>query len=265
MENLALFPMYTLAGGLVGFIVGITGIGGGALMTPLLLMFGFPPHIAIGTDLLYAAITKSGGVYMHHRQKTINWRIVLTMAAGSIPAAIVVGLILQYFYNQPEHYNSILTSSLGVMLTITAVVILYNSRLKASASSPIRGLRKQFLRFASPITVTMGLLLGTLVTLSSVGAGAFGTAILMLLYPRLKGVKIVGTDLAHAVPLTLVGGLVHMSLGHVDYVLLAALLCGSLPAIYFGTKVGKHLPNQIMLPILATLLFIIGIKYTFFS
>ena len=202
---------------------------------------------------------------MHQREKTINWPIVVAMAAGSIPAAIAVGLILRFVYTQPDNYNDLLTVSLGIMLMITAGVILAKTRLKTSARSPIQGVRKYLITHSTPITVVMGVILGTLVTLSSVGAGAFGTAVLLTLYPRLRGVKIVGTDLAHAVPLTLVGGLVHLSLGHVDYVLLAALLVGSLPAIYLGTKAGKHLPNKMMHPILAVMLIIIGIKYTFFG
>lgn len=257
------FLLYVLAGAAVGFAVGLTGIGGGSLMTPLLLLFGFPPHVAVGTDLLYAAITKAGGVAVHHRQSTIQWRIALVLGLGSIPASILTIYVLHRFFPDGSAYGPLLTVALGVMLIITSVVIMLRSRLQHVADEP-REKVGWALRNSGKLTFAMGLLLGVMVTLSSVGAGAIGTAILMILYPRLPSIHIIGTDLAHAVPLTLVAGLGHLMLGNVDFALLGALLIGSLPAIFVGTWVGTRLPNRFLQPILASVLFGLGAKYAFF-
>lgn len=259
------FLLYVMSGALVGLIVGITGIGGGSLMTPLLLLFGIPPHIAVGTDLLYAAITKASGVVAHHRQKTIRWSITLLMVAGSIPTAIITGIILSFYFDDYQQYTGIITSSLGVMLVITAILLLFRKKLQLFAEKQSNLNKKSWLQAKRvPITIFMGVILGVFVTLSSVGAGAIGTVILLILYPYLRSIQIVGTDLAHAVPLTLVGGLVHLGLGNVDYALLGALLVGSIPAIHLGSKVGSHLPENLLRNILAGLLLILGIKYVLF-
>ncbi len=255
--------LYILAGAGVGFAVGLTGIGGGSLMTPLLLLFGFPPHIAVGTDLLYASITKSGGVVMHHRQGTIHWRVVLALAAGSLPAALVTIAVLHRYFPDSSAYGHLLTVALGFMLILTSLVILLRTRIQKSAELPVEHYGWA-LRNAGKLTFLMGIGLGVMVTLSSVGAGAIGTAILLMLYPRLPSIHIVGTDLAHAVPLTLIAGLGHMALGNVDFYLLGSLLVGSLPAIVVGTWVGTRIPNRYLQPLLASALFGLGMKYAFF-
>lgn len=256
---------YIVAGAAVGFAVGLTGVGGGSLMTPILLLFGFPPQIAVGTDLLYASITKSGGVLLHRRQGTIRWRIVLTLFAGSIPASLITVFFLDSVFSDSEEYASVLTSCLGFMLILTATVLLFKSRL---VSGQLNNETPKILRAvqenATPYTWLMGIALGVLVTLSSVGAGAFGAAVLLTLYPRLSSINIIGTDLAHAVPLTLVAGMGHLFLGNVDFSLLGSLLIGSLPAIYVGTKLGNRMPENIMQPILASTLLVLGVKYAFF-
>ncbi|MCX4029577.1 sulfite exporter TauE/SafE family protein [Endozoicomonas sp. SM1973] len=255
--------LYILAGATVGLAVGLTGVGGGSLMTPLLLLFGFPPHIAIGTDLMYASITKASGVSLHHKRRTINWRLVGLLGAGSLPAAGLTVLLLNYYFKDSSEYSHLLTSSLGFMLIMTAVVLLARSRLALDSAQP--SVIQQFItRHLAAITLTMGALLGALVTLSSVGAGAIGTALLMVLYPQLTGVRVVGTDLAHAVPLTFIAGLGHIWLGNVDFGLLASLLVGSLPAIYIGSRLGARLPEKVMHPVLASTLFALGVKYAFF-
>lgn len=242
--------------------VGVTGVGGGSLMTPLLILFGFPYHVAIGTDLLYAAVTKAGGVVAHHKHGTINWRIVGLLGAGSIPASIATAMLLDSVFNGAADYKPLLTTSLGVMLILTSAVLLFKSRLQApQTTASTSWLRRQ----AAPVTVVMGLLLGIFVTLSSVGAGAIGTAILLVLFPALKAKQIVGTDIAHAVPLTLIAGLGHLIfLGNVDFVLLACLLIGSLPAVSLGTKLGANLPNRVLQPILAIILMLLGVKFALF-
>lgn len=259
------FLLYVISGALVGLIVGTTGIGGGSLMTPLLLVFGIPPHIAVGTDLLYAAITKASGVVAHHRQKTINWPITLLMVAGSIPTAIITGLILSAYFDDYQQYSGIMTASLGVMLMITATLLLFRRKLQLFAEHQSNLNKTSWIQSNRMcITIVMGVILGVFVTLTSVGAGAIGTVILLILYPYLRSIQIVGTDLAHAVPLTLVGGLVHLSLGNVDYALLGALLLGSIPAIHLGSKIGQKLPETLLRNILAGLLMVLGIKYIVF-
>lgn len=258
------FILYILAGAGVGFAIGLTGVGGGSLMTPLLLVFGFPPNIAVGTDLLYASITKSGGVFMHRRQGTIRWRIVFALGSASIPASLVTIWVLKtYFSDGGMDYTSILTSSLGVMLIITSIVILFKKKLVSGSLENTR-LVKATRKHAYLWTFVMGLVLGVFVTLSSVGAGAFGTAVLLVLFPRMPAIHIVGTDLAHAVPLTLVAGMGHLFLGNVDFVLLFSLIAGSLPAIYVGTRLATRLPDNILQPVMASVLLILGVRYAFF-
>ena len=253
---------YILAGASVGLAIGVTGVGGGSLMTPLLILFGFPYHVAIGTDLLYAAATKAGGVVAHQRKGTIRWPIVLLLGAGSIPAAIATTFTLKSLFNGAHDYEPLLTTSLGIMLILTSTVLLFKSRLTQTTDEPSESWIK---RYNKVITVIMGVFLGIFVTLSSVGAGAIGTAILLLLYPAMKAKQIVGTDIAHAVPLTLIAGLGHLLLlNNVDFLLLGCLLIGSLPAVTLGTRIGAQLPNRILQPVLATILMALGIKFAIF-
>lgn len=253
--------LYILAGAAVGFIVGITGIGGGALMTPLLLLFGFPPNIAVGTDLMYASLTKASGVISHHKQKHVEWKLVKLLAIGSIPAALITGYSLQNIFEDSESYEALIKNSLGFMLLLTAFVVIFRKQLQRFTLRSKSSSEKS----RDALTLFMGIVLGILVTLTSVGAGAIGTAVLMLLYPALRSSHVVGTDIAHAVPLTACAGLVHMALGNVDFGLLFALLVGSIPAIQLGSKVSHHLPDNVLKPLLASILFFLGAKYAFFS
>ncbi|UTW49891.1 sulfite exporter TauE/SafE family protein [Bacterioplanoides sp. SCSIO 12839] len=253
--------LYIASGALVGLIVGVTGIGGGALMTPLLLMFGFPPHIAVGTDLMYASLTKAGGAISHHKQKHVEWSLVRLLAIGSIPAALITGFALETLFEDSEQYGALLSSALGIMLLITACVIILRPKIQQWSASTFNG---SLSHHRNSATIAMGVFLGVFVTLSSVGAGAIGTAILMLLYPALRSTNIVGTDIAHAVPLTLAAGLIHMYLGNVDFYLLGALLVGSLPAIHLGSRLSRKVPEKMLKPLLAGILFTIGAKYAFF-
>lgn len=251
------FIWYILAGAGVGLAIGVTGVGGGSLMTPLLLLFGFPPHIAIGTDLMYAGIAKSTGVYLHAKKGNVNWRIVGAMAVGSLPASLITVWALSQF-DKPDHYQQILTSTLGLMLLITALVIIFRNKILSTFDFHLSESTSLKLIFIC------GLALGVLVTLTSVGAGALGTAIMMILFPVMRAKNIVGTDLAHAVPLTLIGGVGHLLLGNVDYTLLMGLLIGSIPAIYLGTYIASYVPNRVLQPLLATALMAFGVKYLFF-
>jgi hypothetical protein len=253
---------YSLAGFVVGFIVGMTGVGGGSLMTPILVLgFGIKPAVAVGTDLLYAAITKSGGILVHNKKGNINWRIVGLLSLGSLPASVLSVYLLKYMDHAGINYDRLITLSLSIALMLTSLVLLFKDRLQKFGRNErfkvIHVLHKQL---QTPITVLAGIILGVLVTLSSVGAGALGAAILFFLYPRLPAIKIVGTDLAHAVPLTAVAGLGHMHLGTINYSMLAFLLLGSLPGIYIGSHLAIRLPDQLVRAALAGMLFLIGVR-----
>lgn len=246
---------FILSGAGVGIIVGITGVGGGALMTPILILFGIPSKIAIGTDLFYAAITKGSGMVSHARQGHVKWNVVAKLASGSIPGSIITFLILRQF----EHvdYTGVLTKALGIMLVITALVLFFRPHLKQLSVQQNLSPRVQLI-----LTVALGLFVGSFVTLSSVGAGALGTAILMVLFPILLPKEVVGSDIAHAVPLTFIAGMFHYSLGHVDWELLISLILGSVPMVILGAKLSTRIPSRVMHPFLASLLLGLGIMYS---
>ncbi len=250
--------IYTVSGFLVGFVVGVTGVGGGSLMTPLLmLVFGISPAVAVGTDLLYASITKMGGIVAHGRQGTVDWKVVRLLATGSIPASLLSLVVLRNLAVDEAHLKTLITAILSIALVLTALALLLRPYLQSLGrrDGEIYELRAHHLTGA---TITFGAVLGVLVTLSSVGAGALGVVVLLFLYPRVPMARIVGTDIAHAVPLTLVAGLGHAALGTVNYSLLGSLLLGSLPGIWVGSHVGVKIPEKILRPILATMLMIIG-------
>ncbi|MBI1732724.1 MAG: sulfite exporter TauE/SafE family protein [Gammaproteobacteria bacterium] len=253
---------YTVAGFAVGFIVGLTGVGGGSLMTPVLvLLFNFKPAVAVGTDLLYAAITKSGGIFVHHRKGNVDWRIVRLLAAGSIPASLLSLLLLRALEAAGVNYDRIITLALAVALILTSSVLMFRGQMEVlSRNESLDFVRALHRRLRTPMTVVAGACIGFFVTLSSVGAGALGAAILFFLYPRMRPITIVGTDLAHAVPITAIAGLGHAHLGTVNYELLASLLLGSLPGIYLGSHTGANLPDRIVRPILAGMLLLIGVR-----
>lgn len=253
---------YTLSGLLVGILVGLTGVGGGSLMTPLLVfVFGIPPVKAVGTDLLFAAITKSGGVWIHSRLKTIEWRIVGLLAAGSVPASLLTTYGLQQIGVHNERLNTIITTALGFALILTSIALLFKDEFQQLGQRLSSQKLSAWKRWRGAITIAAGVVLGILVTLTSVGAGALGAAILFFLYPGLPTVRIVGTDIAHAVPLTAVAGLGHLHMGTVDFVLLGSLLLGSLPGIYLGSRLSHRVPEKVMRPILASMLMLIGVKF----
>lgn len=253
--------IYPLSGFVVGLIVGLTGIGGGSLMTPLLvLMFGVAPATAVGTDLLYAAITKAGGAIAHTRRNNVQWRIVSLLAAGSVPASAATIGVLHALGTQTKAFNSVVTTALGVALILTALSLIFKSQLQRLAARSGIGKHSDASTPTVVRTVVTGVILGVLVTVSSVGAGALGTAALIFLFPALASRQIVGTDIAHAVPLTLVAGLGHAVIGTVDYSLLASLLVGSLPGIWLGTQLGGRLPERHLRSALAAMLLIVGGK-----
>lgn len=257
---------YIVSGFAVGVLVGLTGVGGGSLMTPLLVfLFGFQPAVAVGTDLLFAAITKTGGVWVHHdKHGSVDWKVVGIMALGSLPAAVLTIFTIRHLMSIGKETSGLITYSLGIALILTAAALLVRSYLmrnteRVTENGSISSGR--FKRAQVPATVLTGVILGVLVTLSSVGAGALGTIAILFLYPKMRTLKVVGTDLAHAIPLTAVAGLGHWTLGHIDFVLLGSLLIGSLPGIWIGSHLSAKIPEKILRPILASLLLIIGLKF----
>lgn len=254
---------FIFAGFAVGLVVGMTGVGGGSLMTPLLIfVFGVKPHLAIGTDLLFAAFTKMGGTIHLARARVVDWRIVGQTALGSIPAALITLYALQRLGPANPATQTLMTTTLGVALLLTASATLYKAlRGKASPAHIAPELLAQATRprhWALP--VLFGAVIGALVTLTSVGAGAIGVIVLMLLYPALPLPRIVAADIAHAVPLTLVAGLGHASIGSVDWLLLAKLLAGSLPGIWLGTQLMRKTPERVIRSLLSVLLAYAGAK-----
>jgi uncharacterized membrane protein YfcA len=254
---------FVFAGFAVGLVVGLTGVGGGSLMTPLLIFFfGIKPHLAIGTDLLFAAFTKMGGTVSLARARAVDWKIVGQTAAGSIPASLATLYMLQRLGPANPATQTIMTTTLGIALLLTAGATLYKALRGKAAPVTITaeeiGQATRSRHWALPLL--FGAVIGTLVTLTSVGAGAIGVIVLMLLYPTLPLPRIVAADIAHAVPLTLVAGLGHASIGSVDWSLLIKLLAGSLPGIWLGSHLVHKTPDRVIRSLLSVLLAYAGVK-----
>ncbi len=249
---------YAVSGLLGGFLVGLTGVGGGSLMTPLLVIaFGISPSTAVGTDLLYAAVTKASGVWVHHQKRNIDWRAAGLLLVGSVPASLAALAVLRSFKPTPG-FEAGIRHGLALALALTAVALLCG----------LQGRRCAFPSEGSDLTrgrltILLGALIGFLVTVSSVGAGAVGTAVLVALYPKMPIARIVGTDIAHAVPLTLLAGLGHFTLGHVNAGLLGNLLVGSIPGIWLGSHLNTRIPERVARLILSSLLLLISGKMLF--
>jgi len=251
---------YTVAGFAVGAIVGLTGVGGGSLMTPLLvLLFGIHPSVAVGTDLLYAAITKTGGTLAHGLKGTVDWTVTRRLASGSIPAAVITLVLVGNFApGGIDGAAGLIKVALGIALLMTAVALIFRKQIQAYALKHFGGEPKPA-RIAR-LTVLTGAVLGVLVSISSVGAGALGVTALFFLYPAMPALRIIGSDIAHAVPLTLVAGVGHWMLGSVDWFLLGSLIVGSLPGIWVGSHISTKVPDRVLRPILAAMLVLVGAK-----
>lgn len=254
-------PLYSLSGFVVGVLVGLTGVGGGALMTPLLiLLFGIHPATAVGTDLLYAAATKTGGSLVHGFARSIDWRVVRLLASGSIPATLLTLAVLSHFNLNGEAARSLITLVLSVALFATAFVLVFGQPIVALYRARVSELDQ---RRTTVTTVLVGIVLGVLVSISSVGAGAIGVIALMLLYPHLPMAKIVGSDIAHAVPLTLLAGIGHWMMGSVDWHIILSLLVGSLPGIFLGSYFAIRVPERALRLILASTLFVVATRIAY--
>jgi uncharacterized protein len=250
---------YIIAGFIVGALVGLTGVGGGSLMTPILLLFfSIKPAVAVGTDLLFASATKSVGIFAHGKLGNINWRMVKLLAFGSVPASIVTILVLRTVDVESSGAIAAIKFWLGIALVVTSAAVLLRNKLLELAKN--HWLPDQYVE---PATVALGLVLGALVTLTSVGAGALGVTALIMLYPREKITTIIGSDIAHAVPLTLVAGLGHATLGTINYSLLGTLLLGSIPGIYIGSHMSSKVSEHWVRIALACILIYVGFKLIF--
>ena len=251
-------PLYSVAGVLVGLLVGLTGVGGGSLMTPLLVLaFRFHPATAVGTDLLYAAATKVAGTGVHGSRGTVDWRIVRRLATGSLPATLLTLGVLDLAHARAEDTNRVIAGVLGAALVLTGVATFFRKRIVARLTGAVA--RVDEARVPA-LTVALGAVLGVLVTLTSVGAGALGMTALLVLYPRAPLARLVGSDIAHAVPLTLVAGIGHWALGSVDGALLVSLLVGSVPGIVAGSLLATRVSDRVLAPVLATTLVVVGAK-----
>lgn len=249
---------YSAAGLLVGLLVGLTGVGGGSLMTPLLvLVFGFAPTTAVGTDLLYASATKTVGTSVHGSRGTVAWKVVAWLSLGSMPMAILTLAALGGAAAKHSDVSRLITVLLGMLLVLTAVGTYLRPRIVDRLAPSFERMPRW--RVAA-LTVLLGMILGVLVPLTSVGAGALGMTALLILYHDVPVNRLVGSDIAHAVPLTLVAGAGHWFLGTVDVALLLSLLIGSIPGIIVGSILATRAPDRILGPILATTLAVVGIK-----
>lgn len=254
-------PLYTVSGFAVGALVGFTGVGGGSLMTPLLvLLFGIHPATAVGTDLLYAGLTKICGSAVHGANGAIDWRVTRRLASGSIPAAAATLWALSHFGVDSKGTAAAITTTLGFALILTAVTLVFRRRLLSAVASVMAGRTE---RQIALLTTALGAALGVLVSISSVGAGALGVTALLILYPKMPTVRIVGSDIAHAVPLTLLAGMGHWWLGSVDWSLLLSLLAGSIPGIAIGSHFASRVPDRVLRPLLAGTLALVGGRLVF--
>lgn len=250
---------YVVSGFAVGLLVGLTGVGGGSLMTPLLtLLFGIHPSVAVGTDLAFASATKTAGTFAHRFKGTVRWDVVGRLSCGALPAALATTLLLKHFGAVSEGISLVIRYSIAASVLLTVIALLFRKRMQNWLNThPERQLQGAALRNA---TIAAGALLGTLVTISSIGAGAVGATLLVLLYPRLTPAEIAGTDIAYAVPLTAVAAFGHWWLGSIDWVLLASLLLGSVPGITIGSLAARSVPEKFLRGLLAITLTSVAVK-----
>ncbi len=246
---------YTLLGIVVGVLMGITGVGGGSLVTPALTLLGIPPAVAVGTDLVFAAVTNSFGTIVHRSRASVDWPIVRLLMCGSCPAAVLTIAFLAITGAHAK--NGLINIVLAVAVMLTAMVLLLG---RAKIARLAAGHDRYIADHCVPLTISAGALLGVLVTLSSIGAGALGATFLVMLHPRIRAERIAGTDIAHALPLTAIAGLGHFSLGTVNLGLLASLVLGSVPGIVLGSYAAGRFPDHVVKKVLATVMLLVGAR-----
>lgn len=250
---------YVVSGFAVGLLVGMTGVGGGSLMTPLLtLLFGVPPSVAVGTDLAFACVTKTAGTFTHRLRGTVRWDIVRLLCVGALPAAVVAALSLKHFGALNAEIGQLIRYCIAGSVLLTVTALLFKTTMMAWVNAKTsRQLQGRSLTIA---TIAAGLVLGALVTISSIGAGAIGATLLVLMYPRLTAAEVAGTDIAYAVPLTAIAAVGHWWLGSIDWTLLATLLVGSVPGITLGAFAARAVPERFLRALLALTLTTVAVK-----
>ena len=256
--------LITMGGFVVGTLVGISGVGGGALMTPLLVLsFGIAPQIAVGTDLIFAAVTKTAGLLVHGLCGSVDWQVFRRLSWGSLPAALLtLGYLKQY--RSPVMEQELITHVIGVALIVTSAALLCRPFLHQFGGRRRADLPPAFKRLQGPCTVLAGAVVGMLVSLTSIGAGTLGATLMVFLYPaRLKPAALVGTDIAHAIPLAFLAGAGHLAIGNVDFSLLGFLLIGSLPGIILGSLISTKAPERLIRVVLAIILALVGARMLF--
>jgi uncharacterized membrane protein YfcA len=253
---------FVASGFAVGLLVGMTGVGGGSLMTPLLtLLFGVTPAVAVGTDLAFASLTKGVGTFTHRLRGTVHWDIVRLLCIGALPAALLASLSLKYFGTLSKEMGQIIRYSIAGSVLLTVTALLFKRKMLAWITAhPERQLQGRALRNA---TILTGAVLGTLVTVSSIGAGAIGATVLVMLYPRLTAAEVAGTDIAYAVPLTAIAAVGHWWLGSINWTLLLTLLVGSVPGITLGAYAARAVPERLLRTILAFTLVAVAVKLVY--
>jgi uncharacterized membrane protein YfcA len=250
-----------VAGFGVGAAVGMTGVGGGSLMTPILvLLFGFAPATAVGTDLWFAAITKIVGGGLHNHKGTVDWQVMRRLSLGSIPASIIT-LTWMDMTGRGQTHQGAIVHALGAVLLLTAAGMLLRRKIQSMAIHLRTATTEAFRRAQPPLTVLAGVILGVVVPLTSVGAGALGTVMLLYLYPlRMNATRLAGTDIVHAIPLAIISGTGHLLMGNVEMRLLVNLLIGSIPGILVGTLIAAKSPEMLMRAAIAIILVIVSVK-----
>ena len=250
---------FVASGFAVGLLVGMTGVGGGSLMTPLLtLLFGVSPAVAVGTDLAFASLTKGVGTFTHRMRGTVHWEIVRRLCIGALPAALLASFALKHFGTLNKEIGQVIRYMIAGSVLLTVVALLFKRKMLAWITAhPERQLQGSALTTA---TIVSGAVLGTLVTISSIGAGAIGATLLVMLYPRLTAAEVAGTDIAYAVPLTAIAAVGHWWLGSIDWTLLVTLLVGSVPGITLGSYVARSVPERLLRGILAFTLVSVAAK-----
>jgi uncharacterized membrane protein YfcA len=253
---------FVISGFAVGLLVGMTGVGGGSLMTPLLtLLFGVSPAVAVGTDLAFASLTKGVGTFTHRLRGTVHWDIVGRLCLGALPAAVLASLALQHFGTLNKEIGQVIRYTIAGSVMLTVVALLFKRKMLAWINAhPERQLQGRALSIA---TIVSGAVLGTLVTISSIGAGAIGATLLVMLYPRLTSAEVAGTDIAYAVPLTAIAAVGHWWLGSINWPLLLTLLVGSLPGITLGAYAARAVPERLLRGLLALTLIAVATKLIF--
>lgn len=277
---------FSLAGLIIGILVGLTGMGGGSLLAPILILFfRIPPIWAVGTDIAYSTVTKAVGSIVHIRQKTVNFRVALLLACGSVPATFASVLLVQYLRTHYHGFiNDVVLRALGVTLIIVAVLLVIKpivmrrlqqrtvERQKQKAHQVQNGTEvttvtdlvntsSRWERVYRPlITVIAGAFVGFLVGLTSVGSGTLIIVSIAFLFPRLGPKELVGTDIFQAFMLLAAGAIGYLTAGTINWPIVGLLLLGSLPGVLIGSRLSKFIPDRFMRPILATVLALSGFK-----